>query len=1084
MSKAKFPDQGRSDSGTRAETRESGRAAQGHAGETSSEDAQRRDAGGARTDDASEARERKNDLDSIWRSIAELSKRRVDGQLGEQPSANARPIRSALAELESRLGRPPSEDRRAKAAKKLNDLDQHLAGVSQRLDEREARGDASARRPLLDAIAELRRSQRTRDDAGVGSEPVSEFRFGDLQRAIDSVAQRLDSFSEDAAERGDQQLVMMRQIENVRREIRDMTQAIGELAPRASVAAVETAMDDLRERIELQRDRGASDEALAPAERMIGELRATIEDLDPTPIVRNLRSDVETIGIRLEKLQTGDVANTAAVRDLARDTHDIREQLTALIARPLPLERIETRIIDVAQRVDALTLSHGASGAELGEVVKTIRAIVATETGKGFETFNKRLERLARKLDEVVEQSAAARFDEIGARIDELGKTLVQRIDRGAANVAPLESLIASLAKKIDSALERGDQAAAFEEIGRRFDLLDSRVAARASTESLARIEALLAEQDAERHFADLTRHIDELRQTIAAQTERVAEADDAKRIAAIEDLICGLDRKVGAAIAADARSLDLKAVERQLAQLSFKIDRLDDPFAAPRLNDQNSRIDEIAERLDRMHAAFAQSVEEGAEKRDGELTALVETLADRLNLLVGPTAGSDGLKALETQIDALALRLERIDAGKSAPVDFDSKMNDLLARLEDTRSEATQAAGAAVRAVASDILGQAASIQPGAVRAALQRELSEFRKTQDANGQRTNETLSALQRTLERVVDRLDGGDDQSNETRGVAPQAEPHTTAGAGINVPGEGAEAPIVSASQADQSGALALVDPMEFLLPVGERREPFIAPPGVELDQAGGRSSVQSDFIAAARRAARPAAVSDASAADAEGASGTPDDAPPGGAVVKFTAVLHDRKRPLLLGLGAVMLLIGAYQVARLGVQNGLTVAPSLNQQEARAPAKAVRPTRAPESKLASKRAPSQKIADLPATGETGARPPRAETSPPASAAPSVAARSIDPTPTGTIEAPPLSPGDALATIKLLAVEGDPGAQYELGARFSEGRGAPRDAKAAAHWFEKAAETGLAPAQYRLGSIYERGLGVARDYARAR
>ena len=78
---------------------------------------------------------------------------------------------------------------------------------------------------------------------------------------------------------------------------------------------------------------------------------------------------------------------------------------------------------------------------------EAIRAIVATETGKGVETFNKRLEGLARKLDVVAEQTASARFDEIGERIDELGRTLTERIDRGAANVAPLEALIASLAK-------------------------------------------------------------------------------------------------------------------------------------------------------------------------------------------------------------------------------------------------------------------------------------------------------------------------------------------------------------------------------------------------------------------------------------------------------------------------------------------------------------------------------------------------------------------------------------------------------------------------------------------------------------
>ncbi|KAF0120723.1 MAG: peptidoglycan-binding domain 1 protein, partial [Methylocystaceae bacterium] len=438
------------------------------------------------------------DEDSIWRSIAALSKSRIESQLGEQPSANSRPIRNALAELEARLARLSGEHRGADVEKTLRGLDQHLAEIAGRLDENAARGRAAkpavrsgasdgsrnatspdggrearsadaAARPILEAFAKIAQRPRALDDALGGSENASGSRFEALQRSIDSVTQGLDSFREDAAERGDQQLVMMRQIENVRRELQDMAQAIGELAPRASVAAIETAMGDLRQGIESQRGRGVPDEMLAPAERMIGELRAVIEDLDPTPIVRNLRADVETIGIRLEKLQTGDVANASAVRDLARDTHEIKEQLAALMSRPLPLEKIETRIIDVTQRVDALALSRGASGADLGEVVKAIRSIVAAETGKGLETFNKRLERLARKLDVVVEQTAAARFDEIG-----------ERIDRGAANMAPLEALITTLAKKIDTALDGDSHASAFEEIGRRFDRFESRVVASA----------------------------------------------------------------------------------------------------------------------------------------------------------------------------------------------------------------------------------------------------------------------------------------------------------------------------------------------------------------------------------------------------------------------------------------------------------------------------------------------------------------------------------------------------------------------------------------------------------------------------
>jgi localization factor PodJL len=39
--------------------------------------------------------------------------------------------------------------------------------------------------------------------------------------------------------------------------------------------------------------------------------------------------------------------------------------------------------------------------------------------------------------------------------------------------------------------------------------------------------------------------------------------------------------------------------------------------------------------------------------------------------------------------------------------------------------------------------------------------------------------------------------------------------------------------------------------------------------------------------------------------------------------------------------------------------------------------------------------------------------------------------------------------------------------------------PQDLAEAAKWYQRAAESGLAPAQYRLGSLYEKGQGVARD-----
>lgn len=987
MSKAHFPNDGRPDSKPRDGKRDPD---------------PRHDAPG----------ERNGDDDPIWRSIAALSKSRIESQFGAQPSTNARPIRDALAELQSRLTRVSGEDRDAGFEKALGGLDRHLADLARRLND-----DVVGRR-------EAKPGSSTGDFAPGGLAPQSGSRFEELQRAIGAVTQSLDSFREHAAERGDQQLVMMRQIENIRREIRDMTQALEELAPRASVLAIGTAIDDLRQCIESQRERGVPEETLAPAEAIIAELRPVIEDLDPTPIVRNLRADVETIGFRLEKLQTGNAENASAVRDVARETHDIKEQLTALMARPLPLEKIEARIIDVTQRVDALTLSRDASGPDLGGALKAIRSVVSAETAKGFGSFNSRLDRLAQKLDAAIEQSASARFGELGGRIDALGETLTRRIDRGAANLAPLEGLIESLAKKIDATSDGGGRDSAFEEIGRRFDLLEFRLAESAPTESLARIEAMIAEPSHKQDFADLAQRIDQLSQAIAERQETTAGAGDFQHVAAFEDLLRGLDRKIDAALASDARHLDLQAVERQLAQLSFKMDRFDDPCFAPRIGGQNSALDEIAERLDRMLAGLAQQIDDGAraERRESELAALVESLADRMTQSAGPAVGAEGLKALETQIGGLARRLERIDAG--------------------------------------------------------------------ANGQRMNEALSAIHQTLERVVSRLGMVEEDLGDMRGVAPTVAPRPAEEPSGDIRDEALGA---RDGQGAGSQDLAPVDPLEFLLPVdhgpAERREPLLAPPGLGSDQTGPRASVQSAFIAAARRAARPWAEADAEppeAARSAEAAETQQNAP-GGAVVRLSAAIHDRKRPLLLGLAAVMLMIGAYQIARMEGQGGPTIAPSTNRQEAKAPAKVVRPASSPEKALVLNSAPrpTMTMAGRSAAPEQVGALGRADTASPASAEPTVAAQNnIDPTPTGTIEAPSPSPGDALAAIKRRAVEGDPGAQYDLGARLVEGRGAPRDAKAAAHWFEMAAEGGLAPAQYRLGSMYEKGVGVDRDYARAR
>jgi TPR repeat protein len=50
-------------------------------------------------------------------------------------------------------------------------------------------------------------------------------------------------------------------------------------------------------------------------------------------------------------------------------------------------------------------------------------------------------------------------------------------------------------------------------------------------------------------------------------------------------------------------------------------------------------------------------------------------------------------------------------------------------------------------------------------------------------------------------------------------------------------------------------------------------------------------------------------------------------------------------------------------------------------------------------------------------------------------------------------------------------------------YERGQGVPKDDKAAAQFFQKAAGAGYAPAEYDLGRLYEAGRGVPLDWSAA-
>ena len=1161
---------------------------------------------------------------------------RIESKIGRQPPADAaaRPIRSALARLESRIDRWSKDDRTAEFEQTLSGLDQRLADIARRLDEdtrerqvkEEARerqvnerqvkaaafggashaamdhglrrgvsprGDLRGKRPLADAIAEIARRQRAldEDDAFVTVAPIEPpaapafaldtKRLDDLQASVDAISRRLDAprrdaqerdeherneqdrdeqqlllreigslrrefenlargdgpvdqtrfdalhgsvdkiFREfetarhDAGERANQQLVVMRQVEGLRREVEGVSRALGDLAPRASVASIETALRELVHRIDAQRDYGVQDHLLAPVERIAGELRAVIEDLDPSPIVRNLHADVETIGRRLDELQAPGAGDSAALGELARQTSEIRDLLTTLAARPLPLEKIETRLFDLTQRVDALSLSGatGAASKDIGEAVKAIRSIVAAETSNGFNAFNKRLEHLAKKLDDVLAKTGGKRFDEINERIEEMHKSLAQRIERGAAAQKPadtsaLEHLVAKLAKKIDSALDPKASNPAFDELGRKIEKLEARLHDPAAGASIARIEAMLAKPGEDRRFSELAQRIDLIHKTLSNRFEEGSIGRDGADTRHIEDLARRLGDKLEVALEPGASRRDLETLEQQIEHVSQKLDRLSASGSDDKINELLSRpshgpqIHELSERIDFMHNALAARIEVGVRQRveasQSQLTELVDQLTRKMNDALDPKADGNALQALEKHIAQLSQRLDRNDGNTAALSSIERKIAELFARIEETRNVTTQAAELAVRRATQEILRDVASAQPGALNLAVGQEISEIRKTQDEAGQRTHETLSAVHETLERVVDRLAVFEDELTELRSEAPIA---------ALAPAPMRETPrprVVEARANDNPGDLLL--------------EPGVGPrsrPASDLDAGLAQSaraalsgerppSVKTDFIAAARRAAQQAAA-DADAAHAKAGQRGAERAEPQAAsgLARAGASVKARKRPILLGLGALVLLVGAYQVAKVSIEGGAGApepAAHIDAGDASAPAAkppadtapaidAPAPAKTPRQDAASPAASRDATPAAPATKP----PPPSMTLPPGtgpgpSLAPKASGKSasdaVDSTPVGAINGSGASQPEAVAAIKSLAAQGDAAAQYELGGRFAEGRGMARDQKTAAQWFQKAAEQELAPAQYRLGSMYEKGIGVDRDYAQAR
>ncbi|MCA2412396.1 SEL1-like repeat protein [Rhizobium leguminosarum bv. viciae 248] len=269
--------------------------------------------------------------------------------------------------------------------------------------------------------------------------------------------------------------------------------------------------------------------------------------------------------------------------------------------------------------------------------------------------------------------------------------------------------------------------------------------------------------------------------------------------------------------------------------------------------------------------------------------------------------------------------------------------------------------------------------------------------------------------------------------------------------------------------------------------------------------------RADYIAAARRAAQAAAMEvDANpkqaAGKAEKKGVNADKAGKAADKTGKTSAFSRYRRPILLAVGAVLLAIMAFPLARTltsgerapqppaevsaltGAENP---APALPDATPAQPDAAALGTTAPAAEAVPSAAeqaqpePTPPIGGDHLTDETPLDGEGAATF--AAPGPSGAAQETSgfipaPAPQAAITIPETVQPKSLADA---ASGGDVLALFEIGARYSDGRnGLTVDQKQAANWYQLAADKGFAPAQYRLGSMYEKGNGVERDIAKAK
>jgi localization factor PodJL len=852
----------------------------------------------------------------------------------------------------------------------------------------------------------------------------------------------------------------------LRHEFEELRAVMDGLAREDSVRRMETRWQGLEDRMHGLDSTALREELVSLAYR-IDDIKGQLGEMSDSPVIRALEQKLITVASAMEQLGSRMQPNDSVIAEQFATLDERLDEISRAIAAGSRasasasidqsfLQRLDGRISALADQIDAISQ---ATHAQFDPT----------------EALSARIEALTGRIEELTDEQAAMRLEE---RLEQLSLILEQA--QKPSQDPDLSAYLADISRKIDG-LEQGS------------------------------VSDVLAER-----LDDLARRIEEI-----AYQPQAQPAIDENAFGRIEDRLTDIAARLDEATASPRGDDDaLRSLEDQIAHLSVLISQPQQAAGALPAEFENRMtalesymatndeyiIEAARQAAETVVEAYSRNGVAGTPGAAADMAAL-SALADDLRHLEDLTRHSDDrthqtFEALHGTLVQIADRLdgmeERLVASAHAERD---RHHEEPARYETRPAPAMPAAAQLSVAAAEEL---------------MRYELADAEADEQPAATFGHRAKAPEEPSPDETVLHADTKTATRDNPASEKPAKTSLLTELSRRFLPGGKGEAP---------KGGRTVIEPTPPLDPsdvLPADRENDLLEPGsgapdvkkilerVRASQAAGEfdtdrtsAAERADYIAAARRAAKAAAQE---TDPSQGGSPSKDlrKAAKASANKGFGAMLSQHRRPILMAVGAVLLVLMAMPLAKT-LTSG-TKAPAAPAPTIEAPARPAAPanmsgsngipsvedqaaTDGAESDADIAAAPTRPVEQAPApTTANHLTDPR-----PATGQPSVMEPAGNPLPAqNSFAAVPKAEAPAAIVVPVgiepksladAAAAGDANALFEIGARFTDGKGVKSDLSEAANWYKLAADRGLAPAQYRLANLFEKGTGVSRDLTKA-